>query len=175
LLGSTSVTTTTGAYVSIPLTLAVSVGAGERVAFYMTTTSTTIENRYHMGTAVGNVAASNSDVTVYEGTGNTYPFASATNPRHWEGRVHYTIPSGGGGGPTTNLTTATNGTSTNDGVMFDVTATNNLRVSRLGVNLNNGGHDIDVYFRRGTHVGFGSSASGWEMIASTTNTSSAGA
>ncbi len=77
----------------IPVTVNMVIPAGQTYAFYLTNTSAASNNnRYHNGTATGNVAATNSDLTVYEGTGGAYPFGTFFNARPWEGIIHYDYP-----------------------------------------------------------------------------------
>lgn len=71
----------------VPIAVNVSIPAGQRYAFYVTTGGTSME--YTDGTAVGNVAAQNADLQVLEGNGNQYPFMSGFTPRIWNGTVHY--------------------------------------------------------------------------------------
>jgi hypothetical protein len=77
----------------IPANLNLVIPAGQTYAFYLTNTSAaTNNNRYHNGTATGNVAATNADLTLFEGTGGAYPFGTFFNARPWEGIVHYDYP-----------------------------------------------------------------------------------
>ena len=47
--------------------------------------------RYTGGTAVGNVAAANTDLRIFEGAGKSYPFAETFEPRVWNGSIHYEV------------------------------------------------------------------------------------
>jgi hypothetical protein len=77
----------------IPVNVNIVIPAGQTYAFYLTNTSAaTNNNRYHNGTATGAVLTTNSDLTVYEGTGGAYPFGTFFNARPWEGIVHYDYP-----------------------------------------------------------------------------------
>jgi hypothetical protein len=77
----------------IPYTLNMVIPAGQTYAYYLTNTAAASNNnRYHNGTATGNVLSTNSDLTVYEGTGGAYPFGTFFNARPWEGIIHYDIP-----------------------------------------------------------------------------------
>lgn len=74
----------------IPVNVNIVIPAGQTYAFYLTNTSAVSNNnRYHNGTATGVILASNSDLTIYEGTGGAYPFGTFFNARPWEGTVHY--------------------------------------------------------------------------------------
>jgi PEP-CTERM motif len=48
---------------------------------------------YTNGTAVGNVAASNSDLSILEGAGVSYAFDTTFTPRIWNGTIYYTAAS----------------------------------------------------------------------------------
>jgi hypothetical protein len=77
----------------IPYNVNIVIPAGETYAFYLTNlSSVSNNNRYHSGTATGTIAASNTDLTVYEGTGGAYPFGTFFNARPWEGTIHYDLP-----------------------------------------------------------------------------------
>jgi hypothetical protein len=101
----------------IPVNVNIVIPAGQTYAFYLTNTSAaTNNNRYHNGTATGAVLATNSDLTVYEGTGGAYPFGTFFNARPWEGIVHYDYPPATvlwNTGATTNTITVQPGSTTN--------------------------------------------------------------
>ncbi len=74
----------------IPVPINITIPAGQTYAFYLTNTSAiSNNNRYHNGTATGTPLATNSDLTVFEGTGGAYPFGTFFNARPWEGNVIY--------------------------------------------------------------------------------------
>lgn len=87
-------------------------------------------------------------------------------PRTWEGKIHYRH----GGGQT--LATSMTGASTTTGVMFGVNAKRPIKVTMLGAHLAAGTHEVDVYFKRGSHVG--STAMEWQRIAKLPNVNAAG-
>ena len=45
------------------------------------------------GTSVGDVAASNTDLTIFEGAGKAYAFGNTFEPRVWNGTINYTATS----------------------------------------------------------------------------------
>ncbi len=105
----------------IPLASPVSLAAGVTYGFYVTSTNTGISVAYTDGSGVGNVLASDANLTIFEGGGLEYPFTAGSGgvfqPRSWNGTLHYELV-----GPTTQFvvsapTTATSGTA------FDVTVT----------------------------------------------------
>lgn len=66
--------------------------ANSRYGIYFTRTDSGLLN-YTNGTAVGNVAATNSDFTVYEGFGQQYPFAASFSPRIVNATFNYSVNS----------------------------------------------------------------------------------
>ena len=46
------------------------------------------------GTAVGDVAAQNSDLQILVGAGVNYPFGALFTPRIWNGTIYYTTEAG---------------------------------------------------------------------------------
>ena len=66
--------------------------ANTRVAIYSTsTTPNSLGLRYTNGTGVGDVASSNADVTIFQGTGNSYAFGTTFQPRIWNGTIDYEV------------------------------------------------------------------------------------
>lgn len=66
--------------------------ANATTAIYLTALrSSTSDFNYIDGTAVGNVAASNADLSILEGTGKAYAFSSNFTPRVFSGTVNYTV------------------------------------------------------------------------------------
>lgn len=60
-------------------------------ALYVTTTGLGVN--YTDGTGVGNVAASNSDLSILQGAGIQYKLATTFTPRIWNGTIYYsTVP-----------------------------------------------------------------------------------
>lgn len=81
LLGTVTVTSTgDGVPTAIPLQLNVIIPAGQRYAFYITNTAGS-DVAYTNGSAVGAIAAEDSNVEILQGTGKGYPFASSFTPR----------------------------------------------------------------------------------------------
>ncbi|MEM8554761.1 MAG: hypothetical protein AAGF71_08015 [Pseudomonadota bacterium] len=71
--------------------LDVVLSAGQTYGLYLTTTTGGVA--YTNGTAVGNVAAQNDDLTIYEGWGKSYAFGSTFSPRVWNGAINYEVSS----------------------------------------------------------------------------------
>jgi hypothetical protein len=64
---------------------------GQRIGIYLTIDPQGgfFSNYYRNGTGVGNVAATNSNLTIYEGYGVEYPFGRLFDPRIWNGTIFY--------------------------------------------------------------------------------------
>lgn len=53
-----------------------------------------------------------------------------------------------------------------DGNLFDVVATNTIPIMGFDGNLDPGTHNIDIYYKTGTHVGFETNAAAWTLVGS---------
>ena len=87
-----------GVATTLPFDVSVSLRAGERLGFYVTTEASGGLS-YSNGNNSGGFAASNIDLTITEGLGVVYPFGNTfgtTTPggpsRIWNGRVRYSRP-----------------------------------------------------------------------------------
>ncbi len=172
LLGSSAGVAPDGtAPVPVPIAVNTTISAGTTTAFYVTATGGASVT-YHNGTSRATVAASDANITLFEGTGKAYPFTSSNITRAFEGNIHYTTQL------VSEALDSSTGTATGvdvDSAMFDVVATNAVEeADTLSVELAAGTFDVDVYFRRGTHVGFEGSAAGWQFLASEAGVVSAG-
>ncbi len=68
------------------------VPANTRISLYPTiTTPNFLGLRYTNGTGVGNTASANADLTIFEGTGNSFAFGRNFRPRVWNGTLDYTV------------------------------------------------------------------------------------
>lgn len=77
---------------SIPITVNQLIPSGGTRAFYITRTTLSGPTvAYTNGTAVGNVLASDANITLREGTGKEYPFSTDFTPRQFNGKVFYTL------------------------------------------------------------------------------------
>lgn len=85
----TSTTTGAGAFYKVPVLLNLPLTSGTTYGFYVTATDAGATFNYTNGTAVGNTAASNADLTVKEGNGGSYPFSVTFSPRVFNGQVFY--------------------------------------------------------------------------------------
>ncbi len=84
------VTNGNGFPTAVPIPVNVTIPAGQTYAFYITYTTSQGSMAYSLGTSVGNVFASDSNLQIKEGTGKSYPFINNFFPRVFNGRVHYT-------------------------------------------------------------------------------------
>jgi hypothetical protein len=173
LIGSAAVTAQpSGTPTPVPVPINITIPAGSTYGFYVTSTNTTVNLHYTDGTAEGAVYAQNANLQVHEGIGLEYAFSTNQfSPRIWNGIVHYHQ----GTNTTVSTATGTYGGGTAYGVMFDLAATSNLSLhTPLQLELTAGTHTVDVYYRRGTFVGFEGSVAGWEKIGGAMSVTSPG-
>ena len=74
----------------IPIDLKLDICAHETYALYITVTAGSI--LYTNGTAVGAIAAEDSNLKILQGSGIAYPFTGNFFPRIWNGTIHYCGP-----------------------------------------------------------------------------------
>lgn len=126
--------------------LAVYIPAGERHAFYVTSSDVMISLAYTNGSEIGNVYSADDSLQFLEGSALAYPFTAGSgvvfSPRVWNGRIHYSRPE------TFVATTAPAGTLASR-ASFEIEATELVRVLGLDLRLAAGTHDVEIYFRRG--------------------------
>jgi len=98
----------------IPISVGVTIPAGQTYAFYVTSTNTAVSQNYTDGTGVGNVYSSDANIQFLEGAGMEYPFTAGGGtftPRVWNGNIHYSTGVGTtflwGNGATTDQITET--------------------------------------------------------------------
>jgi hypothetical protein len=61
-----------------------------------------------------------------------------------------------------------------NGKMFDVVAQQSVRITGLSLNLRPGTHNIEIYGRPGTWVGFNGSSAGWTLLGTASSVTSNG-
>ncbi|MDA9120855.1 hypothetical protein N9J52_02345 [Flavobacteriales bacterium] len=66
---------------AVPINFNILMCAGDRHAFYITSTSSSGSISYTNGTGVGNVADADANIRIHEGTGKDYPFNTSYTPR----------------------------------------------------------------------------------------------
>ncbi len=142
---------TAGVPYVLPVSLNIPLSAGTTTGFYVTATD--IRLRYTAGSSVGAIAASDANLQLLVGHGVEYPFGDITSPRIFNGTLSYTV--------TNSLSTTAPGSATVEGQMFDIRALATTRLTGLDLRLAFGRHDVNVYFRPGSHVGFENDASAW--------------
>lgn len=147
----------------IPFLISYPISAGSTKSFYITGNNTGAEFLYSVGTGAGNIAASNGQLTIFEGIGIEYPFTDTMySPGVWNGIIHY------GKTNTPNCTLLNgiynDGTYSN-GILFDVTATNSVNLEEIYMDFQSNFYaDLRIYTRPGTHVGFEDDSTGWTYL-----------
>lgn len=94
LIGSAANVASAGVNVPTPIPIAINqiIGVGATRAFYITrTTASGPTVAYTNGTGVGNILASDANITLREGTGKEYPFSTNYTPRQFNGAVFYNL------------------------------------------------------------------------------------
>src|SRR5262245_11084606 len=72
------------------------------------------------------------------------------------------------------LTTTFSGSNNAKGCMFDVVATQSINVTGFQQNLPGGSHNLQIYTKAGSWIGFQNTPSAWTLIGSATGVTSAG-
>lgn len=67
----------------------VEIAAGERQAFYVTLAAGNV--LYAMGSSYSTISGEDSNLKIFEGTSNQYPFGSKGGPTIWNGEITYVI------------------------------------------------------------------------------------
>lgn len=145
--------------INLPLSLEVNPGV---VSFYIHGVNLS-GIKYSNGTAVGNVLASDANISIKEGTGIGGVFGATYSPRNFEGIIHYCLPQTLSCDSTTTEYNAVNG---NNGIFFDISAaTNPVQIQQIFADFPTGSNEFNVklYSRSGTHVGFENSMVGWTL------------
>lgn len=84
-----------GTATPIPVSMSLSIPAGQTYSFYISSTNTAISLNYTNGSGVGNVYSSDANIQFIEGYGIEYPFSgSPFSPRVWNGIIHYSTLAG---------------------------------------------------------------------------------
>ncbi|MDQ3109379.1 MAG: SprB repeat-containing protein, partial [Bacteroidota bacterium] len=94
--------------------------------------------------------------------GDTMPFSSG-NPL-----TIYPAPSPLACPSSNNLPLPYNTNNAQRGIMFDITALNNITINCFEVNLAPGTTNIEIYYKIGTHVGFTTTPGAWTLIGNAT-------
>lgn len=100
------------------------------------------------------------------GTGNSYQIPSVTTQNTYY--LQYAS------GAQDSLSAGYAGGNGFDGNFFDVTAINTVPITGFDGNLDPGTHNIDVYYKVGTHVGFETNSGAWTLVGSSTGVVSNG-
>jgi hypothetical protein len=138
--------------VAVPGKMFIPLVANTTTGLYVTGTTASVS--YTNGTAVGNTAASDANLTIKEGYGVSYPFSTSYSPRIWNGVARYV----------TGKSTTYAAGATAHGAMFDVKATTTTSIRALSVNLPAGDHNMRIYFHPGTFVGTEAMSTKWTQV-----------
>lgn len=161
--GSASIIGSPGNPVFVPLVLNIGMLAGTTKSFYITGDNANTTVNYTDGIGEGTPYAGNGDLIVEEGIGIAYPFGlSFYSPRVFNGIIHYGT---GHSSICSVVPTTYNDNNNNNGIMFDVTASNSVNVEELYLDFSSGFFgNVRVYTRPGTHVGFENDSTGWTLL-----------
>ena len=154
----------------------VKVEADEKVAFYVTLT--TAEMRYTKGRKVGQIFASNDDLSILEGAGKSYPFKTSYVPRVWNGAIKYVLQPDGLTGllPTSfptpspsleELWTTMDGGNGQAGNMFDVVAMKDIVIVGIGHVHTSSVEtvNVEIWTKEGPFKGFQRDRTAWSQVA----------
>lgn len=67
------------------------------------------------------------------------------------------------------LTTLYAGNNGQDGIMFDVTASQSIVVTSFDIDAYGNTHDYEIYYKAGSHVGSENNAGAWTLLGSANN------
>ena len=134
--------------------------ADTRYAFYIIIMESKF--RYTNGVGVGEIAASNDDLTLYEGVGLSAPFRNVFEPRVWNGDFFYDVISDT---PSRRLTTHFDGGSGQDGIMFDVLAYQDINITAFDLHI----YDLEevgvrIYTKKGSFDMSGQLCDDWKLV-----------
>jgi hypothetical protein len=141
---------------ALPKNLEYTLAAGTSRGFYIRVVTDLLQ-RMFTGSSVGAVQANDGVLQINEGIGKgSGGFAGiGLSPRKFSGSVHYTR----------SITTTLAGGNAIDGVMFDVDAANDVRIRGLQVvPAGSGDFDVELWYRKGTHVGHESNSADWQLV-----------
>ena len=140
--------------------------ANTRYGFYIV--APTGKFRYTNGNGVGEISASNEDLTIYEGAGLSRPFTRVYNNRIWNGDLFYDVLSQNDNQSTggRRLETTFDGGSGQDGIMFDVLPKHSLRIKGLDLHLADTNEtSVQIYTKEGSFSGFENQRDEWALVA----------
>jgi hypothetical protein len=100
--------------------------------------------------------------------GDTVPFTSGNQ------QTIYPPPSQQACASSNNLPLPYNTNNAQRGIMFDITALNNITINCFEVNLAAGTTNVEIYYKVGTHVGFTVTPGAWTLIGTAVGVPSAG-
>lgn len=146
----------------IPIDLDITIPQGQTYAFYVTTPSESI--RYQNGTTEGALFASDNELELMEGKGKSYPFSGGYAPRVFAGTIYHSSHSQSS---SLQISSPNNGY---HGIMFDIKAKRAITLRGFSTYLMNGiATQMEIWYRKGSHVGHETTAADWTRLASVDN------
>lgn len=119
------------------------------------------------GPGIVNLAAAGSGGTLewYDAAvgGNLIGTGTAYNPNLSATTTYYVQEAAAGGGAPTSITTLFAENNGQSGIMFDITALNDVTINDFETNVDAVG-DFEIYYRAGTHVGNTTNAGAWTLL-----------
>jgi M6 family metalloprotease-like protein len=148
--------------------------AGETYGIFITLVSGGL--RYTNGDGVGQVAAQNDDLIVYEGVGKASPFGYSFPKRIWNGNIHYSLTvreTSPTSSPTSRMPLGTQslvstfaGGTGQAGNMFDVQAKMDVSITSFDLHIAvEKMVQIEIYTKAATFIGSETECSKWNLIA----------
>lgn len=101
--------------------------------------------------------------------GDTLPYSSSSNSL-----AGPPLPSPLACPSSNNHATPYNQNNAQRGIMFDITALNNITINCFEINMAAGTSNVEVYYKVGTHVGFATTPGAWTLLGTAINVTSAG-
>jgi M6 family metalloprotease-like protein len=148
--------------------------AGETYGIFITVVGGGL--RYTNGDRVGQVAAHNDDLIVYEGVGKASPFGYSFQKRIWNGNIHYSLTvdqTSPTSSPTPRMPLETQslvstfaGGTGQAGNMFDVQAKMDVSITGFDIHIAvEKMVQIEIYTKAATFIGSETECSKWKLIA----------
>ena len=142
----------------VPLKRPQPIAAGAEASFYVNSLSGTLH--YNNGTSINTVDADDGVLTLYQGAGSCATFGSSPIfTRRFSGTIHYVS------GNVIKTTAVQPPVQPNDGLMFDIEAgPQTIELTHLLMAIEPGIHEVDAYFKIGSHVGYELDSSAWVLL-----------
>jgi metallopeptidase family M12-like protein len=151
----------------LPIDMNVSIKRGETYGFYITVADRVAgpSLRYNTGTSIGTVTIEDSAVQIKEGLGMEYLFGESFGPRAYSGIVHHSCDAA-----MQSLASVNPPNQLFEGIMFDVRAKQDLTLHGFSSYISFPREEqMEIYYRRGTHIGHEDSPADWMLLGSVQN------